>query len=93
LLEPALGSPVADERGQVANDETGRVDFRRLEIVGVRADVTDVRIRQRDDLPEVRRVRQDLLIARHGGVENDLAERAAFGTDRDALEHRAIFER
>ena len=44
--------------------EAGRVDLRGLEIVGVRADVADVRIRQRDDLPEVGRVREDLLIAR-----------------------------
>ena len=93
LLEPALGAPVADERRQVANDEPGRVDLRRLEVVGVRADVADVRIRQRDDLPVVRRVGQDLLIAGHRGVEHHFAERPAFGADRDTFEHRAIFER
>jgi hypothetical protein len=32
-----------------------------------------VRIRQRDDLPAVRRVCEDFLIARHGGVEHHLA--------------------
>ena len=70
---------------QVANDEPGRVDLRGLEVVGVRADVADVRIRQRDDLAVVRRVGQDLLIARHRGVEHHLAERSAFGADRTPL--------
>src|SRR4026209_2825546 len=72
LLETALGAPVTDDRREVANDETGRVSLRGFEVVGILAEGADVRIRQRDDLTVVRRVRQDLLIARHGGVENEL---------------------
>ena len=48
----------------------------RLDVLGVDAGVADVRIRQRDDLPGVRRVGQDFLVAGHRGVEHHFAGRA-----------------
>jgi hypothetical protein len=40
---------------QVADDQAGRVDAARLEILGIRADVADVRVGERDDLAGVPR--------------------------------------
>ena len=54
--------------------------IRALVVVGVDAVVADVRIRERDDLARVRRVGDDLLVARHRRVEHDLAgNHAALG--------------
>ena len=62
-----------------------------LVVVGVHAVVADVRVRERDHLPRVRRVGDDLLVARQRGVEHDLAggDRRV-GADRLALERRAV---
>jgi len=80
FLKARLGSPIAHDQRQVANDQPGCVGLRGFEIVGVRARVADVRVRERDDLAIVRGVGQDFLVAGHGGVEDHLAQRPAFGT-------------
>ena len=93
LLQTALGAPVADRHGEIAHDQAGSVDSRRFEVRGVGAGVTDVGIRQGDDLAKIGRVVKDLLIAGHGGVENHLADGLpghAYGT---APENRPIFQR
>ena len=48
---------------------------------------------ERDDLPRIGRVGQDLLVARHRRVEHDFAGRRAGGTDRHAAKHGAVLER
>ena len=49
----------------------------RLGVLGVDAGVADVRIGQRDDLPAVRGIGEDFLIAGHRGVEHHLAHGGA----------------
>src|SRR5262249_7472686 len=61
--------------------------------LGSRAGVADVGYGERHDLPRVGRVGEDLLIARDGSVENDLARGIASGSDRLAAEDRAIRQR
>ena len=62
----------------------------RLDVFVVGADIADVGKREGDDLPGIGRVGEDLLIARHGGVEADLADRVAGRAEAKALEHRAV---
>jgi len=50
-------------------------------------------IGQRDDLPRVTRVGEDLLVTRHRRVEHDLADGAAGRADRNPAENAAIGER
>ena len=64
-----------------------------LQVLGVRADVADVREGEGHDLGHVGGVGQDLLVAGHGGVEADLAHRLADRADADALQHRPVGER
>ena len=55
-------------------------------------DIADVREREGDDLPGIRGIGEDLLVARHRGVEAHLAGRLADAADADAFEHRAVGE-
>jgi hypothetical protein len=59
---------------QVADDQAGREHLRRLDVFVADAVVADVRIGQRDDLPAVARVGQDLLVTGQRGVEHHLAD-------------------
>jgi hypothetical protein len=78
---------------QIAHDQSGCMDSRGLDILSVDTGVADVRISERDDLPAVARVGQDLLVTGDCGVEHHLAERMAGSTDRTAAKDRAIRER
>ena len=66
-------APVRREARQIADDEPGGENAPRLRVVGIDADVADVRIRQRDDLTRIRGIGEDLLVAGHRRVEHDLA--------------------
>ncbi len=88
------GRPEArDEPRQIADHEPGSVGPARLDVLGIHADVADVRVGERDDLPGVRRIGEDLLVARHRRVEHDFADGVAGGADRRAAKHRAVGKR
>ena len=72
--EVFLVAPVGGHERQVADDEARGVDAARLGILGVGADVADVRIGERDDLAGVGGIGEDLLVAGHRGVEDHLAD-------------------
>ena len=61
-------------RRVLADDHAQRVRRVRLDIVGVRADIADMREGEGDDLAREGRVGHDLLIAGHRGVEAHLAD-------------------
>jgi hypothetical protein len=50
----------------------------RLVVVGVGAVVADFRVRQDNDLPGIRRIGENFLIAGNGGIKNDFAVTLAF---------------
>ena len=91
-VEPLRHAEVAGQDGQIADDEPGRLDPLGLLVLRVDADVADVRIGQGDELAQVGGVRQDLLIAGHGGVEDHLADAGTVGADRGSPEDRAVFQ-
>jgi len=49
-----------------------------------------VRISKRDDLAAVAGIGEDLLIARHGSVEDDLGDGMSICADGDALEDGTV---
>ena len=86
-------APVRRPAGQIADDHAPASRGPRLVVALVDAVVPDVRIRERDDLPGVRRIGEDLLVARERGVEHDLARRHTVGglkAHRFALEGLAV---
>ena len=92
-VEAACRPEVRLDSRQIANDEACRESTSRFDVLGIDADIADVRIREGDDLARVARVGEDLLIPRHRRVEHDLAYRRALGTDRPSAEHRAVGKR
>ena len=59
----------------------------RLDILGVGADIADMREGEIDDLPGIAGVRHHFLIAGHRGVEADFANRAALCAKAPAPDH------
>jgi hypothetical protein len=83
---------IARAKREVAHDQPFGVDSPRLHVLRIGAGVADVRIRERDNLLIVGRISQNLLIPRHRGVEDHLADGAPGNTDRLPVEQRAIFQ-
>ena len=77
---------------QIADDQSGGEDLVRLGVFRIDADIADVRIGQRDDLPAIRRIGQDFLIAGHRGVEHHFTGCMGLRADRIPAEYRAVGE-
>ena len=75
-------------------DDPARARRRRhidgLDVFLVGADIADMREGEGDDLPGIRRVGEDFLVPRHGGIEADLADRVAGGAQAEALQNHPV---
>jgi hypothetical protein len=97
-LEPAvevIGGAVVGRIGDrstqhAATHARARGEVGGLGILGVGADVADMRESEGDDLPGVGGIGQDLLVAGHGGVEADLTDGGAGGTKALAGDDAAV---
>ncbi len=69
-----------------------RGEVRGLGVLGVGADVADVREGEGDDLAGVGGIGQHLLVARHGGVEAHLADGAPGRAEAHAGNHRPVVQ-
>lgn len=65
----------------------------RLLIIGVRSDISNVRICQANDLSRVTRVRENFLISGEARVENDFAAAPGDGPRGAPVKNAPIFER
>ena len=92
LTERAVGPPARRSPGRLPDGEPGDVDPVALGVRGMHAVVALLRRGHRHDLPGVRRVRQDLLVAGHPGVEDGLAERLAFRPEPGSSEDGPVLE-
>jgi len=69
---------ISDRRTQ---DEAAGVAGQCFDIVAVRSDIADMGKRKGNQLASIGRISKNLLIAGHGGVEHQLADHRANGTD------------
>ena len=88
--EPLLGPPRRGRLTVLAHDEATHVRPARLDVLAVHADVADLRVRHRHELPLVRRVGQDLLVPGHAGVEDELAHGLGLRAEGAAAKHRTV---
>ena len=92
-VEVVGGPPVRGPAREIADDDPTAMRCVSLGVVAVDPVVADVRVRERDDLARIRRVREDLLVPRERGVEHHFTRgHSVCGpvTDRDALERRPV---
>jgi hypothetical protein len=66
---------------------------RRLLIIDIRANVSNVRIRQADNLPRITRIGEDFLIAGEAGVENNFAAAPSDRSRGAPMKNAPVFER
>ena len=90
-VEASFGAPVGVEPRGFANDEARDLRDRRFTVLGVDAVVADERVGHGDQLARVRRVRQDLLIPRHTGVEDYLTQREIRRAHEVTVEAATVF--
>jgi hypothetical protein len=93
-IEVLVAAPVAAATGHLPHHDAPAEGAGALVVGGCDPVVADVRVGERDDLPGVGRVGDDLLVAGQHRVEDDLAGRnpagAEIGADGFALERRAV---
>ena len=92
-FERAARAEIADPAAQLADHKAPHPGPAALGIVVVDAVVSDLWIGHRHDLAVIRRVSEDLLIAGHARVEDDLAVDLTPCAKGSARVNRAIFER
>ena len=98
-LEPgqkiAVRAPVGVAARQLAHDDAGDLRLRGLGIVRVDAIVADHRRGHHHDLPAVRRIGEDLLVAAHVRREHDLGDRRCLTARRGQLARKkgSVFEK
>nr|GEU28458.1 hypothetical protein [Tanacetum cinerariifolium] len=86
------GAEIRCQQRQVADDQTGGVDFGGLDVFGIDAVVADVRIRQGDDLAAVGWIGKDLLVTGHGSIENHFPGGVTGSADRKTFEDGSVSE-
>jgi hypothetical protein len=69
------------------------VRTRRFFVIDIRSDVSNMWIRQADDLPRVARVGENFLIPGEAGVENDFAAAPGDRSRGAPMKNAPIFER
>jgi len=62
-------------------------------VIQVRADISDVRVREADNLPGVAGVRENFLIAGDARVENNFTAAADLSSRRAAVKYPPVLER
>ncbi len=77
---------------EFAHDERFDIRPRRFFIVDIRADISDVRIGQANNLPGVAGVGENFLITGEAGIENDFAAAARNRARRAAVKDAPVFQ-
>jgi hypothetical protein len=93
LLRGFGGAVVRSERRKFANDQPLDVGLAGFFIVAIRADISDVRVREADDLPGITGVGENFLITGETGIENDFAASMGASTRRTAVKNSPVLER
>ena len=78
---------------EFAHDERFDIRPRRFFIVDIRADISDVRIGQTNDLPRITWVGENFLVTGEAGIENDFAATARNRAGRAAIKDAPVFQR
>lgn len=79
--------------GKLADHEGFDIGARRFFVLRIRADVSNVWVRQADNLPGVTRIGENFLVAGETCIENDFAPSAGDRARRATAKDAPVFER
>lgn len=89
-MERTRRAPVGRNLTGLSNDQSSWLNPIRLKVVIVDPVIANERVSEQDNLACITGIGQDLLIARHPSVEDDLPNRRARCAKRLTLEDRAV---
>jgi hypothetical protein len=92
-LRALRGTPVRRKLRKFAHDERFDAGTAGLFIFEIRADVSDVRIGEADNLARVAGIGENFLVTGEASVENDFAAAARDGARRAAVKDAPVFQR
>jgi hypothetical protein len=92
-LRGFFGSPVGSQTRELANDERFNIRTRRFFVVGIRADISDVRVGEADNLSGVAWIGENFLISGEAGVENSFPAPAGFRSGGASNKNSPVFQR
>src|SRR3990170_574310 len=92
IVERHARPPVRRDPGSLLDDEPFHPGAPGLDVLVIDPVVADEGIRHGDELSLVRGIRQDLLVARHGRVKDDLTDGLTLGAEGEAFENPAVSE-
>jgi hypothetical protein len=92
-LRRLRGAPVRTNLRKFPHDERFDIRARRFFIFEVRADISNVRIGQADDLASVAGIGENFLITGEAGIENDFAAAARDRACGASIKDAPVFQR
>jgi len=92
-LRAFRGSPVRRDLRKFPHDQRFDVRAGGFFVFQVGAYISDVRIRQTDDLPGIAGVGENFLVTGEAGIENDFAAAARNRARRAAVKDAPVFQR
>jgi hypothetical protein len=87
------GTPIGGDRGKLPHDQRLDVRPRGFLIIDVGSDISNVGIRQADNLAGVTRIGENFLIPGEAGIKDDFAAAPDGCSRRAAMKNAPIFER
>lgn len=92
-LRRFLGAPVRREARKLAHHERFNVGTRSFFVVGIRADISNMRVGETDDLPGVTRIGENFLVSGEAGVENSFSAAAGLCTRGASNKNSPVLQR
>ena len=93
ILRRFARAPIGSDRRKFPDDQRLDVGDRRLLVIGVRPDISDVRVGQADNLSRVAWIRENFLIPGETRIEDDFAAAPGDRSRGAAIKNAPVFER
>jgi hypothetical protein len=88
-----FGPPVRRQPGKLAYDQRFNIRTRSFFVIRIRADISDVRICQADNLSGITWVGENFLISGEAGIKNGFSAAAGFGARGASGENSPVLKR
>jgi len=92
-LRGFFGSPIRREARKLSHDQRFDIRSRGFFVVRIRADVSDVRVGEANNLSGVTWVGENFLISGEAGIENSFPAPAGFSASGASNENSPVFQR